>query len=74
MNLKPHLICKELKNTTIYISMKRDIKKKRSRMKICIVCGCGHVAMTLGLAPAGNGYDATLLNIKETVANDIKEF
>jgi len=40
-------------------------------MKICIIGGCGHVGIPLGLALASKDFDVTLLDINETVVNEI---
>lgn len=40
-------------------------------MRICIVGGCGHVGIPLGLALASRDFTVTLLDINENVVNEI---
>lgn len=41
--------------------------------KICIIGGCGHVGIPLGLALASKDFEVTLLDINENIVNKINE-
>jgi UDP-N-acetyl-D-mannosaminuronic acid dehydrogenase len=45
--------------------------KAATKMKICVIGGCGHVGIPLGLAFASRGFDVTLIDRNETAVSEI---